>query len=125
MLNNMKRQDRKGYVKLLYEQHLERLKKMKSTIDNTTPPSLPVSKKWENEYNRKIDTINDSNNKLVNRLVNVRSGVDNKPDKHIQKIQTFKQNMVLHKRKMEMEKLVSENLVLLDRLRTITTTIKA
>jgi hypothetical protein len=120
----MKRQDRKGYVKLLYEQHLERLKKIKSTINNSTPPNLLVSKKWENEYNRKIDSINDSNNKLVNRLTNVRSLIDNKPDKRMKEIQCFKNKMILHKRNMEMEKLVCENIILLDRLKTIISTIK-
>jgi len=124
MLSNMIRQDRKGYKKILYEQHLERLKKMKSTIDNSTPPSLPVSKKWENDYNRKIDNINCSNNKLVNRLINVTSYLDNKPDKRMKEVIDFKHKMIIYKRKIEMEKLCIENILLFDRLKTISPTLK-
>jgi hypothetical protein len=69
MLTDIIKQDRKGYNKILYEQHLERVKNIKSSIDNSKPSKCPLSKKWENEYNRKIDHINDSNNKLVHRLI--------------------------------------------------------
>jgi hypothetical protein len=124
MLTNMIRQDRKGYKQILYEQHLERLKNIKSSIDNSEPPKLPLSKKWENNYNRKIDNINNSNRKLVNRLINVRSYLDNKQDKHMKEVVDFKHKMVVHNRKMEMENLCIENILLFDRLKTISPTIK-
>jgi transposase len=119
-----KRQDRKGYTKRLYEQHLERLKNMKSTIDNGEPKHLPCSKKWENEYNRKVDTIHDSNMKLVTRLINKTSCIDNKLDRHMKEVLDFKRQMILHKRRMEMEKIVCENMILLNRLKTIEPTLK-
>ena len=119
-----KKQDRKGYTKRLYEQHLERLKNMKSTIDNGEPKHLPFSKKWENEYNRKIDSINDSNMKLAYRLINQKSFIDNQPDRRMKEVQEFKRQLVLHKRRMEMEKIVCENLILLNRLKNIESTLK-
>jgi len=124
MLSNVIRQDRKGYKQILYEQHLERLKNIKSSIDNSKPSQLPLSKKWENDYNRKIDNINNSNRKLVNRLINVGSYLDNKQDKHMKEVADFKQKMVVHKRKKEMENLCIENILLFDRLKTISPTIK-
>jgi hypothetical protein len=119
-----KRQDRKGYTKRLYEQHLERLKTIKPTIDNGEPKQMPFSKKWENEYNRKIDTIHDSNMKLVTRLINKTSHLDNKLDRRTKEVLDFKRQMILHKRRMEMEKIISENVILLNRLKTIEPTLK-
>lgn len=124
MLTDIIRQDRKGYNKILYLQHLERLKKPRSYIDNSKPPKYPLSKKWENEYNRKIDSINNSNNKLVDRLINVRSCLDNKQNKHMKEVLYFKNKMIKHKRQMQMERLVCENILLQDRLKAITPTIK-
>jgi hypothetical protein len=119
-----KRQDRKGYTKRLYEQHLERLKNIKPTIDNGEPKQMPFSKKWENEYNRKKDTIHDSNMKLVTRLINKTSHLDNKLDRRTKEVLDFKRQMILHKRRMEMEKIISENVILLNRLKTIEPTLK-
>ena len=119
-----KRQDRKGYSKKLYEQHLERLKTMRPTIDNEEPKHLPYSKKWENEYNRKIDSLNDSNTKLVHRLINKTSCIDNKLDRRMKEVLDFKRQIILHKRRMEMEKIVSENIILLNRLKSIESTLK-
>ena len=41
------RPDRKGYDKLSYEQHVERLKSMKPTVDNAPPRPHPLSNKRE------------------------------------------------------------------------------
>uniref|UniRef100_A0A6C0EQW6 Uncharacterized protein n=1 Tax=viral metagenome TaxID=1070528 RepID=A0A6C0EQW6_9ZZZZ len=124
MLEFSKRQDRKGYTKRLYEQHLERLKNMKPTVDNREPKHLPYSKKWENEYNRKIDKINDFNTKLVYRLINKTSRIDNQLDRRMKEVLDFKRQMMINKRRMEMEKIVSENIILLNRLKNIEPTLK-
>ena len=124
MLELCKRQDRKGYSKKLYEQHLERLHNIKPTIDNGEPKHLPFSKKWENEYNRKIDSLKDSNTKLVHRLINKTSCIDNKLDRRMNEVLDFKRQMIIHKRRMEMEKIVNENIILLNRLKSIEPTLK-
>ena len=117
-------QYRKGYSKKLYEQHLERLQNAKPTIDNGEPKHLPFSKKWENEYNRKIDIINTFNIKFANRLINQQSCIDNRTDRRMKEVQDFKRQMILHKRRMEMEKIVYENLLLQNRLKNIEPTLK-
>jgi hypothetical protein len=112
-------QDRKGYIKRLYETHLERLQNITPTIDNKEPKHLHFSKKWESEYNRKIDSINDANTKLVNRLINQKSSLDNKQNKQIKEVMDFKHKMIIHKRKTEMAKIVYENMILKKRIANI------
>jgi hypothetical protein len=124
MLELSKRQDRKGYTKRLYEQHLERIHNAKPTVDNREPKHLPYSKKWENEYNRKIDKINDFNTKLAYRLINKTSCIDNQLDRRMKEVLDFKRQMIINKRRMEMEKIVSENIILLNRLKNIEPTLK-
>ena len=119
-----KRQDREGYVKRLYEQHLERLRNAKPTIDNEEPKHLPYSKKWENEYNRHVDDIKKSNIKLVSRLINKTSHLDNKLYISMKEVLDFKRQIILHKRRMENEKIVNENIILLNRLKSIESTLK-
>jgi hypothetical protein len=116
--------NRKGYNKKLYDQHLERLQNIKSVIDNKEPNHLSFSKKWENQYNHKIDKINHSNTLLVNRLINVHSILDNTQDRHVKEILEFKNKMIIHKFKMNKLKIVNENNVLNERLNAITSTIK-
>ena len=123
MLGNKIRQDRKGYQQILYDHHIERLLNAKPSIDNSKPPRLPISKKWENEYNRKIDKINNSNYKLVDRLINVNSCLDNKQDRHMKEVIEFKNKMIIHKRNHEMEKIVGENILLTERLKKVKPTI--
>ena len=123
MLGDKIRQDRKGYQQLLYDQHMERLQNAKSFIGNSKPIRLHMSKKWETEYNRKIDKINYSNYKLVDRLINVKSCLDNKPDKHMKEVIEFKNKMIIHKRNHEMEKIIDENIQLTERLKNIKPTI--
>lgn len=116
--------DRKGYSTRLYEQHLERLQNIKPTIDNGEPKQMPFSKKWENQYNRHVDDIKKSNMKLVSRLINQTSHLDNKLDRRMKEVLDFKRQMILHKRRIEMEKIVNENVILLNRLKTIEPTLK-
>jgi len=124
MIYNNIRQDRKGYNLILYEQHLQRLQNAKSSLDTSKPKKLSFPKKREIEYNRNVDHINNSNCKIVDRLINVTSSLDNKPNKHMKEIIAFKNKMVIHKRKMEIQKLVCENILLTDRLKTVKPCIK-
>ena len=42
----------------------------------------------------------------------------------MKEVSDFKRQMIIHKRRMEMEKIVSENMILLNRLKTIEPTLK-
>jgi hypothetical protein len=41
------RSDRRGFDKLLYEQHVERIRSVKGTVDNKPPRPHPLSNKNE------------------------------------------------------------------------------
>lgn len=90
------RVDRKGYDKLLYENHLQRLREIKSAIDMDTPKPAPAmfSRKLEIEYNRKVDAIHRENIALVTRLCNQSSVIDNKHSRQVLDVQKFKQQLL-------------------------------
>ena len=41
------RPERQGYDKIIYQQHVDRLKKMAPTVDSGPPHEKPFSNKWE------------------------------------------------------------------------------
>jgi len=88
--------DRKGYEKMLYENHLQRLRDVKSRIDMDAPKPPPTifSKKMEIEYNRKMDKINRDNKRLVSRLINQRSAIDNTLNQQMDDVRKFKQQIL-------------------------------
>jgi len=90
------RMDRKGYEKVLYENHLQRLRETKSTIDTDTPKPPPAifSRKLEIEYKRKMDKINRDNRALVSRLINQPSTIDNKHSPELIDVRKFKQQIL-------------------------------
>ena len=46
-MSRTQRPDRKGFDKLLYEQHVERIRSMKPSVDNHPPRPHPLSNKCE------------------------------------------------------------------------------
>ena len=88
------RMDRKGYDQLLYQQHLQRVRDAKSTIDMDTPKPAFFSRKMEIEYNRKMDKINRENRVLVSRLINQPSTIDNKHNQQLIDVRKFKQQIL-------------------------------
>ena len=41
------RPERQGYDKIIYQQHVDRIKKMAPTVDSGPPHEKPFSNKWE------------------------------------------------------------------------------
>lgn len=46
-MSRTQRPDRKGFDKLLYEQHVERIRSMKPSVDNHPPRPHPLGNKCE------------------------------------------------------------------------------
>lgn len=88
------RVDRKGYDKLLYENHLQRIREIKSAIDMAKPAPTIFSRKMEIEYKRKMDKINRDNKLLVTRLINQRSAIDNTLNQQMNEVRKFKQQIM-------------------------------
>jgi hypothetical protein len=89
------RNERNLYEQMNYENHRERLKKVKSSIDNSPPANTPTffSRKWELENNRKIAKINQENKYLVSRLMNQTSVLDNAHDARMKEVREFKKKL--------------------------------
>jgi hypothetical protein len=90
------RVDRKGYDRVLYDNHLQRVRDAKSTIDMDSPKPSPTifSRKLEIEYNQKMDKINRDNRALVSRLINQRSAIDNAHSPQLIDVRKFKQQIL-------------------------------
>ena len=43
------RPERRGYDKVIYEQHVARIKTMAPTVDTKSPHEKPFSNKWEQD----------------------------------------------------------------------------
>jgi hypothetical protein len=90
------RVDRKGYEKMLYQQHLHRLQNIRSTIDTDAPKPPPAifSRKLEIEYKRKMEKINRDNRALVARLCNKTPLIDNTHSRQLIDVRKFKQQIL-------------------------------
>lgn len=118
---------RKSYDKILYEQHVERVKNMLPTIDNSTPRRLPF-----NDHRRLADRmvkdriIQQENIQMLMNIAKViqKSSIDNKLSKHVKDTQEFKQRLLRIKRLNELKKITGENLQLLKRIQNVPPTIQ-
>ena len=117
---------RKLYDKILYEQHLERVKNMLPTIDNSTPRRLPlINHRRLDDRKMKDRIIQKENYQILLNLAKViqKSSIDNKLSNHVKETQTFKQHLLRIKRKNELKKITDENLQLLKRIQDVPPTI--
>lgn len=119
------RSERRLYDKILYEQHLERMKSMLPTIDNNEPRKHPFNHRRLRELiaqNRKIEKEN------IQILQNIaiaiqKSNIENTLSNHVHNIRNFKKQLYRVKRKNELQKITDENLQLLSRIQTVPPTI--
>lgn len=119
------RSERKLYDKVLYERHLERMKSMLPTIDNTEPRKHPFNHRRLRELiaqNRKVEKEN------IQILQNIaiaiqKPTINNTLSNHVQNIRNFKKQLYRIKRKNELQKITDENLQLLKRIQTVPPTI--
>lgn len=111
------RPERSGYKKILYEQHLERLKNSKSVIDVGPPKVFPYVNKWKNEYNIRNKKIEDENRKMVNRIIySTNTGIDNDLDTYIEDYAYFKRKMIIQKNIFDTNLINEQNKLLSKRL---------
>lgn len=119
------RPERRLYDKLLYEQHIERMKCMLPTVDTNEPRKHPFNHRRLRELiaqNRKIEKEN------IQILQNIaiaiqKPNIDNTLSNHVQNIRNFKKQLYRVKRKNELQKITNENLQLLTRIQTVPPTI--
>jgi hypothetical protein len=112
------RVDRKNRDLILYYQHLDRLKNMRSKIDNTEPKTHPFSNKFTIEKSIKKNRIEMENKIICDRILQSgkKSSIDNKLSPSVICYQKFKEQIFLHKHKLIIDKINMENRKLLQRL---------
>jgi hypothetical protein len=110
--------DRKSRDLELYNKHLDRIKNIKSKIDNTQPKKHPFTKKFQIEKTIEKKRLENENKIICNRILKSRekSRIDNKLSDVTQRFKMFKQQIFYHKHKITIDKLNRENHKLLERL---------
>jgi len=109
------RQERTAYEKILYEQHIQRVKTMLPSIDNHTPRPHPFNTNRIKDRAVKLKKIEKENVKILTNIAFAvqKSSIDNHLSKHTKEVQDFKLLLSRKKRKLELEKIYNENQKLL------------
>ena len=115
------RPERSGYKKLLYEQHLERVKNSKAIVDTGPPSVYPYGNKWQIKAQIEQRKIEIENNQLVDRIVNnTEKTIDNELDTYIEDYAYFKRKMTIQKNIFDTNLINQQNKKLVDRLCNVT-----
>ena len=96
------RPERRGYDKITYSQHVERVKSMAPTIDCGPPRAHPLSNKREKDKIREFANIEFDNKLLLERLAKVvqQKTIDNEIHKSVQMHAQFKKKLGLTKKRL-------------------------
>lgn len=110
--------ERKLYDKILYEQHVTRVKNMLPTIDNRPPRKHPLSNRKIMEENRKRRKIEKENFNILLRIAKSvqTSSIDNKLSKDINRCRKFKKQLTMKRKLSEHRKIITNNHKLLKRI---------
>jgi len=109
--------ERSGYKKILYEQHLERVKNSKPIVDTGPPKVFPYDSRWKLKAHAEKRKIEIENNLLVNRIIkNDEKNVDNELDTYIEDYAYFKRKMAILKTIFDTNLLNQQNRKIFDRL---------
>ena len=115
------RPERRGYDKLNFEQHLERLSNMKATVDCAPPHQSPWTNRLEMEKRRHQAVVEFENKLMLERLAKIvqHKSIDNEIHHSIAMHQKFKKKLGLTKKRLTMQKLTEENQNLLKRIQEV------
>jgi len=110
--------ERKLYDKILYEQHVTRVKNMLPTIDNRPPRKHPLSNRKIMEENRKRREIEKENFNILLRIAKSvqTSSLDNKLSRYINRHRQFKRKLTMKRKLIEHRKITMNNHKLLKRI---------
>lgn len=108
--------ERKGYQKILYELHLERVKNSKSVIDTGPPKVYPYGNKWKIMHDIQSKKIEKENKLLADRLINTIGDIDNELDTYINDYAYLKRRMIIQKNIFDTNLINEQNKILVNRL---------
>lgn len=112
------RVDRKNMDLILYYQHLARLKNTKSNIDNKEPKKHPFINKFTIEKAIKKNKIEMENRIICDRILKSgeKSKIDNNLSPVTKRFKKFREQISIHKHKLFIDRIKSENHKLLERI---------
>lgn len=115
------RPERKGYDVIIYQQHVERLKKMQPTVNSGPPREHPLSNKREMDKRREFLNIEFDNKLMLERLAKViqNKSIDNEIHQSVEMHAKFKKKLVATQKRSEMQKLTRENQQMLKRIQEV------
>ena len=115
------RPERKSYDKILYEQHIERLKNMLPTIDNSTPRQHPYNTRRLRERIRHNNKIERENCQILQNIALAiqKTNIDNTLSKHVQTTRRFKKHLSYINHVNKLRKITNENFQLLRRIQNV------
>lgn len=109
--------ERSGNKKILYEQHLERIKNSKPVVDTSPPTVYPYCNRWKTKAQIEKRKIEIENILLVNRIINNNvKNIDNELDTYIEDYAYFKRKMAIQKTIFDTDLINEQNKKLADRL---------
>jgi hypothetical protein len=111
------RPERSGYKKILYEQHLERVKNSKPVVDTGPPTVYPYGNRWKIKAQNEQRKIEIENQLMINRIVNNNDkNIDNELDTYIEDYAYFKRKMAIQKNIFDTNLINQQNKKLVNRL---------
>ena len=122
-LDTNRRPERIGFEKIVYNEHLKRLRTVEPLINvqslTLCPP--PFSNKWKIDNLRHKREIEKANSQILTRLINIIQGkdskqIDNSLHKSVEVQQIFKENIRKNRKRIELERIMEENKNLHNRL---------
>jgi len=115
------RPERRGYDKMIYQQHVDRLKKITHVVDVNAPHEKPFSDKWEKDKRREFLAIEYDNKLMLERLASaVKEGcIDNKMHKSITFHREFKARQLLQAKRSRLHTITGENIQMLKRIQEV------
>eukprot|EP00429_Kryptoperidinium_foliaceum_P116358 CAMPEP_0176301358 /NCGR_PEP_ID=MMETSP0121_2-20121125/60812_1 /TAXON_ID=160619 /ORGANISM="Kryptoperidinium foliaceum, Strain CCMP 1326" /LENGTH=184 /DNA_ID=CAMNT_0017642807 /DNA_START=14 /DNA_END=567 /DNA_ORIENTATION=- len=116
------RPERKGYDVIIYQQHVDRLKKMQPpTVDSGPPREHPLSNKREMDKRREFLNIEFDNKLMLERLAKViqNKSIDNEIHHSVDMHAKFKKKLGVTQKRVQMQKLTVENQRILKRIQEV------
>ena len=117
-MNTRRRSERRGVDLMKFEEHLDRLQKVKPAIDNSEPRKHPLSNKSEIMKRRAYALIEQDNKLLLDRLSKIvqTKTIDNEMSTDTKKHHELKRRLTLLKKREQMQKITEDNQRLLKRI---------
>ena len=117
------RNERTGFNKIMYEQHLRRVEQMIPSVDSHYTPILKPIPKYSTEHNEHNRKIEKENTELLLRLYQTEPCVDCRQHMAVLRQLRLKKQLASVSHKIHTDKINKENQRLLDALRDVRPTI--